>query len=135
MPDAFETYLAGVPLNEDLAALRDGRSLPEPAVESPGWKAQEPTEWELEKPLTRGDLADLREFRNHPGFALFIRLQKLALRKHEQQAILKSKQAPLLQKDEVAQEWALLSMYERALKEQTALIDAMIAELERDGDR
>lgn len=129
----WEKWIKGEPLNEELAALREGRALPAEQPQAPFAQRQEPTEWDLEKPLTRADMADLRELRNSRGFAVFILLQKRALRMHERSAISRSKQSPLANSSSVAEEWAYLTMYERALLEMGSLLEATIKELGDEG--
>lgn len=129
MSENYEKFLAGQPLTEELAALKAGRLLPDPEPEA---GPPLPDRVEHDRPLTRDDRVDLLEMRDSPGWTLFIRLQQKAIRKHEQSAITRSKSAPLANRDEIAQEWACLSLYERALAEMVALVNAEIEQLERD---
>jgi hypothetical protein len=117
-------YAAGEPLNEELAALREGR--PAPAEVAPA--AGEP-------PPRRGALTDaewgeLRAWWHEPARRLFEQLQEFALQKHVESATKVSQDEPLTHQPEIAQEWARVTMYRRASADMKALVEAGITDFE-----
>lgn len=115
--DNFAKFLAGTPLTDELAALREGKTLEtEPAPALPAEDAEQ-ARWELQKPFTASDVAELRDFVTHRGWTLFIRIQNRMVHKLQETAISMSKQDPLLHGAEISRAWAYLGMYEAALRD------------------
>jgi hypothetical protein len=127
--EAFEKYLAGQPINEELAALKNGRPDPLPEEHKVLERVEAATtRWEDHK-LTDADRQDLRELRQHPGWTVFVRLTKRAMAIHQKTAIVVSKSAPLANADKIAQEWGAVWAFERACGELTNLVEAELLEL------
>ena len=123
----LEKYLAGVPLNPELAALKDGRT------EEPG-AAQEtlrraPVE-EPDRELTTAERMDLREMRILPGWPILARLLEKTCRIHEKAAIILAQGDPLKDRDAIAEAFGYAKMYRRAKGELELMVDAELAELE-----
>jgi hypothetical protein len=125
----LEKYLAGVPLNEELAALREGRAV----------DAEPPAAWQRpaaadneDRELTRDERELLREAKANGTFTTFMRLQRKALKIHIRSATMESETDPLRFPQDVASAWAYVKMFRRAIGEIGMLVDAEIAKLEGD---
>jgi len=133
---AHERYLAGEPLTAELAAIRDGKD--EPSI----WdrlletvtRTGDSDPATRERTLTRADRAELRDLRNSPGWAIFLMLQKRAMKLHQRTAIQQSEDGEL-EPEKMAGEWAHVRLFKRACQEMTALVEAEIAELEAEEKR
>lgn len=129
----FERYLAGEPLNEDLAAIRDGRQI-ESEDSTPAWAKQFDSIASAgegrEPDLVRGERIELKFMREQTGWAVFLRLQKRAIEARVSQARLLSEQDPLDNRDKVAQAWALVSMYRLACEQMILAVEQEIQKLE-----
>lgn len=126
-----EKYLAGEPLTPELAAIREGKDEPSVLDELMGRiaKTAEPDPGMRDRPLTRADRAELRDLRNSPGWAIFLMLQKRAIRLHRQTATRQSEDGDL-KPDAMAEEWASIRLFKRACQEMTGLVEAEILELD-----
>jgi hypothetical protein len=126
----LEKYLAGEPLNEELARIRAGKDEEPPAMDrlQQIHVAPEPAR---DKPLTAADRQEIRDLRNSPGWAIFLMLQKKAIATHIESASRLSRGGSL-EADDLANEWRSVRMFERACFEVVALVEAQIAELERE---
>jgi len=127
---AHEKFLRGVPLTEDLAALRDGRDLetetPRPApVERRAFD-------DPERELTRAERLDLKEFWEMPGQKLYRRLLEKAIHFHQKRAICLSQDDPLANRDEIANAWAYVRIYRRVVAELETVVSVELAELENE---
>ena len=129
MPEltAHEKFLQGIPLTDELAALRDGRD--EQPKPSPA--AQKKAHGDLDRELTRAQRLDLKEMAEMPGWELFLLLGQKAVRLHQNYAISKSQDDPLANRDEIAAAWAYLKLFQRAVLELGTIVNAEIAELEK----
>ena len=130
MPDqltAHEKYMRGDPLTPELEAYRDGR---EPKAEEPVAPAARHAFDDPDRPLTRGERLDLKEWREMPGWELFQRLIERATLMHQKRAIAYSQDNPLTNRDEIAAQWAYLNLFRRATAELQAMIDKELIELE-----
>ena len=120
----YERYRLGQPLTPELAELREGpkQTLPAlPVQAAPG----EP----LTRALSREDRVALREVLQAPGWEIFRRLQQRALRTHVESATTLSQEDPLGNSSEVAEAWAYVKIYRRALADMATLLEAEVAEL------
>lgn len=135
MPEktAFEKYLAGEPLTDELRILRDGDAaapgFPWPTPESP-WTATV----SAEKPLTMAERALLHEAKANGVLATLMHCAKRALQQHIQNATMDSENDPLARSAEISRQWAYVAMYRRAALELEQLIDAEIKMLEGERD-
>lgn len=135
--NALDRYMSGEPLNDALAAMREGRieedergfGLPIAVTPHP-WKDLNP-----DRPLTDADRLDLRELLQLPGWTVLIRLSNKLIQKHTDAAISKSQISPLANAEAIAEEWAMVGMYKRAMLEILALGKAETGQLERDERR
>ena len=66
-----------------------------------------------------------------PGWELFLLLGQKAVRLHQNYAISKSQDDPLANRDEIAAAWAYLKLFQRAVLELGTIVNAEIAELEK----
>lgn len=132
----LEKYLAGEPLTPELAAIRDGKDEPtvwDQLIEKVS-RAAETDQATRDRPLTRADRAELRDLRNSPGWAIFLMLQKRAMRTHQRTASEQSESGEL-RPDAMAEEWAHVRIFKRACQEMSLLVEAEIAELSREEEQ
>ena len=122
----LEKYLAGVPLTEELAALRDGR--PEEMETPVLWRHQASAD-DADRELTRDERELLREAKANGTFTTLMRLQRKALKIHIQSATMESENDPLKTPQDVANAWGYVKMFRRAIAELAMLVDAEIAKL------
>ena len=129
MSDQFDKYINREPLTRELAEIKAGRDpdappeLVRPLIEA--------ASRDVTMPLTDADRLDLKDFREHPGWTVFVRLQKRTIAIHEKTAIVMSKDSPLANAVAVAQEWERINLFERAIIELTGLVDAEILKLNK----
>lgn len=124
---AHEKYLQGIPLTDELAAVREGRDeRPKPSATAPRRAYGDP-----DRDLTRAERLDLKEMAEMPGWQLFMQLAEKAARLHQKHAISKSQDDPLDNKDEIAAAWAYVNLFKRAVLELGTIVSAEIAELEK----
>jgi hypothetical protein len=125
----FEKYLAGEPLNEELAAIQRGGlgplEEPIPARESASSINADP-----DRELTDTERMDLRDLKLTPGWMVMQRVIQKLFSLHEKSAITLSQISPLSHRDRIAEEWAYEGMFRRAAHELLAVIDAEVKELE-----
>lgn len=138
MAESFEEnyakFLAGEPLNEDLAAVRDGRldTLENPVhnlIEK--WAPRHPMD-DPDRDLTIDECALLKEAKQSGVLNTLIRLQRKALQSHVRTATIDSEKEPLARTQEIVQQWAYVTMFRRACLEVEALVEAEIKRLEGD---
>jgi hypothetical protein len=134
MATNFEKYLAGEPLNEELAALRAGR-LPEFELRENAILAQsvgsEPLE-DDEKPLTREECVALREMRTSAGWPVMQKLIRKTTIAQKKAAMLISEQDPLGAGRELANAWLEVKVWKQLTAKLTWLIVIAIESLEDD---
>jgi hypothetical protein len=122
----LEKYLAGEPLNEELARLREGR--PDPVED---WPLPPISPFDSNpdtQPLTASDRSLLREAKANGVLAIFGRVLKKAVQVHRTSAMLTSENDPLGHAAEISREWAYVLMFKRATLEFEQLVEAEIAE-------
>jgi hypothetical protein len=123
---AHEKFLMGIPLTDELAAVRDGREEQPKAATSPRRPQND-----LDRELTRAQRLELKEMVEMPGWELFLQLAEKATRAHQKYAIAKSQDDPLANKDQIAAEWAYVKLFQRAVLELGLIVTTEIAELEK----
>jgi hypothetical protein len=132
MATNFEKYLAGEPLNDELAALRAGR-LPEFELQENAILAQsvgsEPLE-DDEKPLTREECVALREMRTSAGWPVMQKLIRRTTIAHKKAAMLISEQDPLGAGRELANAWLEVKVWKQLTAQLNWLIVIAIESLE-----
>lgn len=132
MPEktAHEKYLAGEPLNQELADIRDGKiSFVDPPPTPTAW-ARDSSPDDPTRELTLAERGHLRELRMHAGWAVLQRVGEKLFENHKKGAIALSQHNPLANGDGIAQEWAYTAMFRRALIEIDGAVSAEIVKLE-----
>lgn len=114
-----EKYLAGVPLNPELAALKAGR-LPEldgvlPNQAQGGAAASQAADPERE--LTREERIALREIRTGPGWPVLQKLLEKSTIAHTKAAIALSQDDPLGSGPELNQMWLTVKLWKMTIAE------------------
>jgi hypothetical protein len=127
----LEKYLAGEPLNDELAALRAGIHEEFKAPAAPAWDPRLPAAEDDDKPLSKAERQALREGRQVGAFTTLARLLRIRLRLHVRQATIDSEKDPLARSSEIAQVWAYISIYRALAAEIEAMIQKEIEELEK----
>ena len=129
MPTNFEKYLAGEPLNEELAALKSG-VLPD-FIRVPGagaaWMAP-PDPTDPEKPLTQAERAALRELRQGPGWAVLQKLLERATIQHINAATAASEDDPLAKSAEIAALWHTVKVWKQLCWRLRVMVDVELME-------
>jgi hypothetical protein len=125
---AFEDYIAGKPLTEELARLKAGvLDPPEPGpMEVPAWEPDN-----LERPLNDGEREDLRRLMSEPGWRVLERLRKKCVRQMEQNAILVSQTNPLTNERGIAVGWANVAAFKEQMRLDTVLIQSEVQQLKK----
>jgi hypothetical protein len=126
---AFEKYLAGHPINDELAALARGEIA---VTESPSQWVERVKEHEDDRPLSRAEREALKEARDGGAVTTLSRLLRRAIRQKTHRATIESETDPLGRQAEIAQTWANLVAFRTACTEIEWLIQAEIAALEKD---
>jgi len=123
----FEKYARGIPISEELEALRDGRDfaapqevrLPPAAKDD---KSQRMGGFEAERELTRGERIALKELRLSPGWPILLRIIEKSSLRLEKSAINASKGDPLGRDPRTGECWMELKMLEMALNVMPRLV-------------
>jgi len=124
-----EKYLRGEPLNDELAALKEGRfDDPQP----PERKAIVYEFDDPERPLTHGERDKLRKWRGDPGWMVFQRLLERSIKNRLQSATLLSQTDPLSNRDRIATEWAYVGIWKMTRAQIEAMVEEEIAKLTED---
>lgn len=118
MKTNYEKYLAGEPLNEELAKMKRGE-LPMPPWER--WNQAQPAAageqraplMDPERQLNRAEQAALRELRQGPGWPVLQRLLERATINHTNSAILLSQDDPAGKTAELAQAWLTVKTWKQ----------------------
>ena len=126
----LEKFLAGEPLNAELAAIRSGDQVEAPAPTKPEVKIEEP-----ERELRKQEREALRRLRMSTGWPVLLRLFEKSFQIHRKAAIALSEQNPLANRDQVAESWAYVAMLKRARLETEGLVDTEVAKLEKREER
>jgi hypothetical protein len=130
---SLEKYTQGIPLNEELAAMRAGaepvkaEAGPSPAAQDdkPEWGARS-----ADDELTRTERLDLKELRVSRGWAVLLRLQEKTLQAHRRGAINVSMGDPLGNSAAVSSAWAYVKAYQRAQQELPLVVDLELKQLD-----
>lgn len=122
----LEKYLKGEPLNDELAALMEGRDLEGFFEEE---EARPAAGRGLRRPLTDDDREELRRWRLQPGWQIMRRLVDAWMDRQETQIKELSLNDPLGNQTEVAKGWAYLAMQRRALQAMEAIIQTEVDKL------
>lgn len=112
----LEKYLAGVPLNDELAALKAGK-LPDFGMltQQAAAPAQPAAIADPERELTREERIALREMRQGPGWPILQRLLEKSTIQHTKAAIALSQEDPLGLADELSQMWLTVKLWKRTI--------------------
>jgi hypothetical protein len=131
MASNYEKYLAGEPLNEELAALKAGR-LPEFEMRENAFTQSaesEPRE-DDEKPLTRDECVALREMRVSAAWPVLQKLIRKTTLAQTKAAMLISEQDPLGAGRDLANAWLEVKVWKQLAAKVTWLIVIAIESLE-----
>jgi hypothetical protein len=109
MNSNLEKYLKGEPINEELAALKEGR-LPE----------------------TEPFRVNLKEMLMHPGWPVLHRLLEKATLRQQESATLLSQNNPLANAQPIAEAWAYVAIYKRAHEDLDLLVEMEIKALDEE---
>lgn len=124
-----EKFLRGEPLSADLAALRDGLdTAPPPRAAPPARKAYD----DPNRPLTRAERLDLKEWFELPGWQLYLRLTERTSLFYQKRAISLSQTDPLNNRDTIAHAWAYSNMARGLAAELEAMVVAEVGALENE---
>lgn len=129
--ETLEKYLNHEPLNEELAAIREGNVdlLPHP-VEKTAPKRGSGRIDDPERDLTRAERLDLRELRQSDGWPVLMRLLLKRFLTLEKTAITISQSFPLQNAEGIAQKWHHVGVYKQVASEMELLLEQEIAELQ-----
>lgn len=108
---AFERYMHGEPLNDELAALRAG----EPDRLPTAAQASRPPILNADRGLTMTERAHLRELRAHEGWPVLLRLAQKVFTLRQQSVISMSQADPLENSAAIGRQWAQLVMYRQGV--------------------
>lgn len=128
---AFEKYLTGEPLNEELAALRRGE-IPEVGAATHPKPTTVVDSKDEDRPLIRAERQALREAREVGAVTTLSRLLRSIIRRKIQTATIDSETDPLGRQAEIAQTWAYVVAFRTACVEIEFQIQAEIDALERE---
>ena len=120
----FEKYLKGVPLNEELAALKNGEMEQvhiHRAVEQSRVDHRE---------LDDLDREHLRRLRVEPGWPIFLNLIDKDIKTQEDMVKDSSMDNPLGNRERIAEDWAYVAIMKRVRNRAVSLIDAEVKKLE-----
>jgi hypothetical protein len=131
----YEKFAQNMPLNEELAALKEGRD-PVEFAQAAGRNAvaaaENPEDGdELLRPLTRGEQVDLKELRLSRGWPILLRLLEKSFHRLERSAITASIGDPLQRDPETGKRWVERNMFELAKNALPKLVKREIDELDR----
>jgi hypothetical protein len=122
LPSQLENYLAGIPLDEESAALLEGRDpLEIPAESAPAGESKANDE-----PLTDDDRVWLRRMLHEPGFGIFLRLLNSAILNREKGVTLLSSQDPLSNKERIVNEWAYIACFKTVMQDIQLMVQEQI---------
>ena len=128
----LEKFLNREPLNDELAAIREGKiSL----VETPVEPVAAPRVGVIEEPnreLTRPERLELRELRQSEGWPLLMRLLLKRFLALEKAAITVSKSNPLANAEGIAQKWHYVGVYKQVASDMELLLEEELAKLKEE---
>lgn len=125
----YEKFLAGQPLNDDLAAIRDGRIDPQTDHPLREWLNKRPVE-DRDRELTNNERILLKEAKLSGVLDVMIRLHEKALSSHIREATMHSEVDPLNKPNEVAATWGYVVMFRRAITQISSMMEEEIRKLE-----
>lgn len=129
--EQYEAYLRGEPINDELAAMREGIEAAEKVAPTPA----RPEIRDAGRELRRRERQALKEAVRSEGWLVVLRLQEKLDQTHEKYAISMSQENPLANRDRIAEAWAYRLMSRRAMTELSLLIEAELAELAKEDGR
>jgi hypothetical protein len=116
-----EKYLAGIPLTEELAAVRAGKQRPpwdpDPEQDQPGMRPGDMNvrvSLTSSLTLTRGERVALKEGRQSDFWPALMHLLEITCKRAEARAILLSHEDPLGNAPAITQEWAYVAVLKKA---------------------
>lgn len=132
---AFEKYRSGEPLNEELAAVRDGQPLameplhPLELAEAREERMARPglLDWEP----TREQLGWLQELRVSQGWDVLMRLFEKRLEIARERAIRVSESQPLENKDAISMAWAYHGVLQSVVRDVTPMVNEQLKRLRK----
>lgn len=128
IPSMFERYSRGVPLNEELAALRDGAGQ-QPTQAAPGRTRLDLVE-DVERELERSERLALKEMVMSPGWTVLRRLLEKSFHRQKKGAISVSQDDPLGNAQKIAEVWAYVKALDRVKHEIPVMVQAEIDEMD-----
>ena len=132
----FERYALGIPLNEELAALKDGRdpiNLAPAAVKDGSLRDFNYVplgDTDVERDLTWSERVELKELRLSRGWPILLRLLEKSSHRLEKSAITASKGDPLGRNPATGERWMERNMFEMAVKALPKLVAREIEALD-----
>lgn len=123
---SFEDFIAGKPLNDELARIKRGEAEPQGDAEDSPILWGESVE---ERPLDDRDRMDLRKLMAEPGWKVLERLRKRTLKVIEEEAILASQNNPLANSQKIATGWANFNAFKQQAEVDVAMMKMEIAKL------
>ena len=125
--EAYERYMAGEPINAELAKVRDGLvDEPDAPVAAPVAAIRV-----VRGELRRADRQELKEAVRGEGWQVALRIRENLLQRLEKSAISLSQDNPLANRDRIAEAWAYKDMFQRAMKQWDLAIEAELVKLEQ----
>ncbi len=128
IPPMFERYSRGMPLSDELAALRDGaaqQTKPEPL----GQLRPEAVE-DVERELERSERLALKEMVMSAGWPVLRRLLEKSFHRTKKGAISVSQDDPLGNAQKIAEVWAYVKALDRVKHEIPVMVQAEIDEMD-----
>jgi hypothetical protein len=125
----LEDYLKGIPLNEDLAALKRGEDPYESTVEAVQAAASTFASAITSLTITDDDREHLRRLILEPGWRVMIGLLDNEITHQEDTAKAASMNDPLGNRDQVANYWAYVAMLRQARTLVMQLVENEVAKL------
>jgi hypothetical protein len=107
----LDRYLQGLPLNDEHAALMEGR---EPVTENLATVAANKTL--NQGPLSTDDWEWLLRMAHEPGFPVFLRWLNSAIQKREDTAKLLSSMDPLSNQQAIINEWTYIACFRQIMQ-------------------
>ncbi len=126
-----EKYLAGIPLTEEIATLREkleGRGAPQSPT--PISLPESDRFRDIERNLTRSERLELKEMCATPGWRVLQRLLEKTFQIHKKSAIDISQTDPLCRAQEISEAWAYVILFQRAVREMDLIVSAEITQLD-----
>jgi hypothetical protein len=133
MNSNLEKYLKGEPINEELAALKEGRLPETEPFRLPGHdQVGNQSTGAQNAPISRADRVNLKEMLMHPGWPVLHRLLEKATLRQQESATLLSQNNPLANAQPIAEAWAYVAIYKRAHEDLDLLVEMEIKALDEE---